>query len=110
MESVLGRELERHEQVDHINGNGLDNRIENLRMCNNSQNQMNRRNQQNSLSKYKGVRKVQERKLNNPWYASISKDRVKFHLGYFSTEKEAAEAYNNKAKELFGEFASLNTI
>jgi hypothetical protein len=44
------------------------------------------------------------------WVANISKDKVKYYLGYFKSEEEAAEAYNKKAIELYGENARLNII
>ena len=56
-----------------------------------------------NTSGYKGVSK-----RNNKWSASIHKDNQKIHLGYFHTAKEAAKAYDTKAKELFGEFANVN--
>jgi hypothetical protein len=100
------------EMVDHINGNRLDNRRCNLRVCNNSQNQMNSRSSFNGKSsKYKGVCKFQpkgRRKIK--WMASIGKDGKKKTLGYYDTEIAAAHAYNQAAKELFGEFALLNDI
>lgn len=84
--------------IDHINGNELDNRKCNLRLCTNSQNQMNAKKQSNSSSEYKGVTK------NKPWRASIGSKTI----GHFNTEIEAAEAYDSKAKELYGEFANIN--
>lgn len=86
--------------VDHINGDGLDNRKSNLRVCSCEQNNYNRKS-----NKYKGVLKVNKR-----WRAIISWHNNHYHLGYFDTPEEAAEAYNKKAIELFGEFAYLNKI
>lgn len=92
--------------IDHINGNGLDNRKANIRFATAQQNCWNQRKQRsNSRSKYKGVHWEKKRK---EWRARITfKGRV-VHLGRFETEEEAAEAYDAKAKELFGEFAWLN--
>lgn len=59
-------------------------------------------------SKYKGVSYCRNRKLS--YKASIEKYGKTYFLGYFITEKEAALAYNAKAKELFGEFAKLNEV
>jgi hypothetical protein len=96
------------QQVDHINGNGLDNRRCNLRFASNSKNQMNRF-YISGVSKYKGVSK-DGRSKSRPWKAAIQKDKKRYYLGTFSTEIEAAKAYNEAAKILFGEFARLNDI
>jgi len=79
-----------YNQIDHININSLDNRIENLRVVNNSENQRNK-NKYNSSSKYKGVC---WHKPTNKWLASITTNVKKIHLGLFENEEEAAEAYN----------------
>ncbi len=92
--------------VDHINCNKLDNRKCNLRICNQSQNNRNTLKYKNKSSKYKGVSKASP----NRWRAQIKLNYKKFHLGYFEIEEDAARAYNEKAKELFGEFANLNEI
>lgn len=94
-----------NEWVDHKNHNLLDNRKENLRICNNQQNQFNKLKNKNASSIYKGVRKIPE-----SYQASIKFNGKTYHLGTFKTEKEAAEAYNKKTQELFGEFALLNII
>ena len=91
--------------VDHINGNGLDNRRENLRLCTNSQNHMNRKTHRDSSSKYKGV---SWNKRNSKWQAYIGSGIKRKNLGYFASESDAAKAYDIKAKECFGEFARLN--
>jgi hypothetical protein len=99
-------------QVDHINGNPLDNRKENLRVCTNSENQMNRGKQGNNKSGYKGIRHMKDKRMINelskPWQAKIQLNRKKIHLGMYKTKEEAARAYDKKAIELFGEFAQLN--
>lgn len=89
--------------VDHINGDGLDNRKSNLRFCTHQQNQMNSRGLKGSFSKYKGVFKY-----SNKYRASITHNRKMIHLGVFDTEIEASLAYDKKAVELFGYFAKLN--
>lgn len=93
--------------VDHINGNGLDNRKENLRETNNTLNRANSRKRLGCTSKYKGVN----------WYAATGKWRAQIninhraiHLGYFFNEEDAAKAYDRKALELFGEHAKLNFL
>lgn len=95
--------------IDHINGNGLDNRKENLRFATASTNQANRRVHKKigKHSIYKGV-SFDKTAKNKPWIAMIMKNRKSYHLGRFFTEKEAACAYDKKSVELFGEYAYLN--
>lgn len=90
--------------VDHIDGNELNNRRSNLRVCTVSQNHQNRR-RTGGRSKYKGVHL--DKKLNK-WVAAITLKGRYFHIGYFDDEREAARAYDKKATALFGEFAYLN--
>tara|TARA_E500000305_G_C3995657_1_gene224406 strand:+ start:345 stop:842 length:498 start_codon:yes stop_codon:yes gene_type:complete len=93
--------------VDHINGNGLDNRKANLRVCSMSENMMNRGKTKQNSSGYKGVYNTGDSKV-NPYVAKIQKNNEVYCLGHFGTPEEAARAYDAKAKELFGEFAHLN--
>jgi hypothetical protein len=93
------------EIVDHINGNTLDNRKENLRIANKSENGMNRKKQSNNTSGYKGVCKHSQ---TNKWVAQIIKGSYKWQCSKYSTAIEAAIAYDKKAIELHGEFANLN--
>lgn len=90
-------------QIDHIDGNGLNNQKSNLRICTNKQNMHNNSNLRNGKSGYKGV-SYYRGKIR----AQIQPDNKYIHLGYFNTLEEAARAYDEKAKELFGEFAYLN--
>lgn len=93
--------------IDHKNRNGLDNRKSNLRFCTMSQNIANSRPTRNSSSKFKGVC---WHICCGKWYARIMQKRRCIDLGLFENEVDAAKAYNQKAKELFGEFARLNVI
>lgn len=93
--------------VDHINHNKLDNRKTNLRICTNQQNQMNRKSNKVGTSKYKGV---SFDKTFGKWRAAIMFNKKYIHIGRFMCEHEAAKAYNERAKKLFGEFAYLNDI
>lgn len=92
--------------VDHIDGNPLNNRRSNLRICSQAQNCCNRR---VSRGRYIGV---SWKKANRQWVAQISfrnKPGNKY-IGLFKTAREAAVAYNNEAKKEFGEYARLNKV
>jgi len=93
--------------VDHINGDGLDNRRVNIRLATNGQNQWNSRKRLGTTSCYKGVHFRKDRAR---WYARIKYCQRSYHIGTFESERDAAHAYNMKARELFGEFARLNEI
>src|SRR5580698_2549788 len=94
-------------QIDHIDRNPTNNRIGNLRLATNSQNGSNKgKYKKDATSKYKGVYKVKRRK--GKWTAHIKSQGKYYHLGTYTTENDAARAYNVKASELFGEFAALN--
>lgn len=92
-------------QVDHINGNGLDNRRFNLRICTNSQNHFNTKMYKNNPSGFKGV---YFHKLMKKWQAKIMKNGKEYRLGYFKSAIEAAMAYDKKALKLHGQFAFCN--
>ena len=90
--------------VDHIDGNGLNNTRKNLRICTPRQNTCNSKGQ-GKTSGYKGVCRIKNSKK---WLAQITYTRKNKKIGCFETEITAAQAYDRKAKELFGEFAYLN--
>jgi hypothetical protein len=96
-------------QVDHKDRNKLNNRRRNLRLATNGQNQRNREKQAAAASCYKGVG-YKLGKNTKPWYARLSVDKTRIHLGYFADEVTAAAAYNAAAAARFGEFARLNRI
>ncbi|GAJ07077.1 unnamed protein product, partial [marine sediment metagenome] len=90
--------------TDHKNGNGLDNRRDNLRTCTKAQNTRNQRREPTKLSPYKGVkRKVYRYRI--MWEAKISVEGRQIYLGLFGIAEEAALAYNKAALIYFGEFA-----
>jgi|SRR6185369_3300233 len=93
--------------IDHINGDKLDNRKENLRIANSQQNSANMI--KHGKYKYKGIY-LSDGKRNKKWAAQIIIKRKNIHLGRFFTQKEAGRAYNIAAKKYFGDFARLNKI
>lgn len=96
------------ERVDHKDGNGLNNQRKNLRPSTHAKNIANSRKHQDfTSSKYKGVSYF---KANNNWSAYISPNGKKIHLGYFSSEYQAALAYNFAAAHYYGEFSRLNPV
>ena len=92
-------------QTDHINGDTLDNRKQNLRICTAAENQRNRGPTKNNKSGFKGVG---WHTRNKKWYARIMHNNKRTYLGSFKDKEEAARAYDRKAIELHGEFAKLN--
>lgn len=93
--------------VDHINGDPLDNRRENLRVCSNSENQRNRGVSKNSSTGYKGVC---FHKQSGKYRAQIRHQGARHTIGQFPTPEEAAHAYNKASISLHGEFAVLNPV
>jgi hypothetical protein len=96
------------EHIDHINGNGLDCRRENMRVCTNAENRRNMR-KTRGASRFKGVAKCRTN-ANRIWHAYIWFNNRKINLGCYPTEEEAARAYNAAALQYHGEFACLNEI
>ncbi len=92
------------EMVDHVNGDPLDNRRENLRPCSAAENVANSRAREGS-SKFKGVSWDSSR---SKWIVSMQSAQGTRHLGRFDDEIEAARAYDLAAKEAHGAFARLN--
>jgi hypothetical protein len=93
--------------IDHVDRNPLNNQKINLRFADRQENNRNRNKVEGCSSGYKGVNWVKSRRK---WVAKIYHNGTQYHLGYFKIEKDAALIYDLKAKELFGEFASLNFI
>jgi len=105
VDEVLHRFLTGWPLVDHINGDGLDNRRANLRPATTSQNLANRRIQCNNRSGFKGVG---WHTSTGKWRSRIVVDGKRFNLGAFTTPEAAALAYDAAARELHGEFACVN--
>lgn len=92
-------------QTDHINGNRLDNRRGNLRICTSCGNSKNRKLNKNNISGFKGVAWDKKHKR---WWVHIKTNGNQKHLGYFDDTVQAAHAYDEAAKKYHGEFARLN--
>lgn len=89
--------------IDHINGNRLDNRRENLRICTRQQNLMNRGKQINNTSGFKGVWKNHDN-----WRFSLRKNGKQIFGGTFKNKEDAARAYDDAVRRYYGEFAEKN--
>ena len=103
-------------EVDHINGNPLDNRRENLRVCTRSENMRNRK-KTTQKYRFKGVTYHASGNYDGSkggncgrWRAYTRVMGKRVWLGYHATEEDAALAYNAYASAAFGEFARLNDV
>lgn len=94
--------------VDHINGDKLDNRKQNLRICTVGENNRNVNVCRNPLG-YKGVKRRKITKMES-YNARIHVGNKRLHLGTFRTPEQAAIAYNEAAVKYYGEFAALNKV
>jgi hypothetical protein len=105
---IMRRSLENsdHLVVDHKDHNPLNNRKENLRVCTKAQNAQNRR----ALSGVVGYKGVWYEKSLKKYRSCIVINGRTVHLGRYDVPEEAALAYNEAAKEHFGEFAWLNDV
>ena len=97
----------RHDVVDHKDGNFLNNTRENLRVCNQAQNAMNANARRGSSSQHKGVSWC---KRSRKWKSAIMFEGKSVTIGKYTSEKAAAAEYNKYAKIYHGEYARLNKI
>lgn len=104
---IMGFELKDRRYVDHINGNRIDNRKENLREVSNQQNLCNRGKTSGNKSGYKGV---SWHAVTGKWVASIGFKYETIHLGCFDTKEEARAGYEVAAKLLHGEYANFDRL
>jgi hypothetical protein len=100
---ILGLQLGDPHEADHINGNGLDNRKENLRIATRAQNARHQTLRPLPSSGFRGVNRQR-----NVWRARIAVNGRRLCLGTFKTPEEAAAAYDTAAREHHGEFAATN--
>ncbi len=97
--------VSRGQEIDHVDLNKLNNQKSNLRICTRSTNMANIAKRIKTTSRYKGV---YWNKRARKWCAQIEYQQKNYHLGYFTSESQAALAYNKQAQILFGAFARLN--
>lgn len=93
--------------IDHRDGNGLNNQKSNLRFCTHQENQMNVRSHKDGSSKHRGVCWY---KPSGKWIAQIQLNGKVIYLGLFDDEEDAARTYNTAAVKHFGEFAKPNLV
>ncbi len=93
--------------IDHEDGDGLNNQRENLRPCTRQQNTMNSGSRKGAISKFKGVSWHHTKKR---WFSQIGVSGKNKNLGYFDNEEDAARAYNTIARNLHGEYARYNEV
>jgi hypothetical protein len=94
-------------QIDHVDGNGLNNCRNNLRVATPSQNRANLHRARNNTSGFKGVGWSRH---NGRFRAYIGVAGRHLHLGYFDDPQDAARAYNEAALKHYGEYSCLNPV
>lgn len=101
---ILGVENKKGFEIDHIDGNQLNNQRKNLRFCTHAENSKNRALNKNSKTGCKGVTWY---KWTNRWVARITVNKKLITLGYFKTKELAKFAYNNASIKYHGEFRRI---
>ena len=97
-------EIPARKEIDHISRDTLDNRLINLRVASRSENNVNSKVRCDNTTGYKGVYYVKGR--GTPYWAYVKRNGKRYGLGMYKTAEEASKAYQQKAKELYGDFAS----
>lgn len=105
---ILGEPPFDKAEADHINGDGLDNRRENLRWCSHKENRRNEPKRLSGKNRFKGTSRRKHHA--KPWRAQIKVNGKQIHLGHFADDIDAAKAYNEAAIKYHGEFACLNDV
>jgi hypothetical protein len=90
--------------VDHVDGDGLNNRLSNLRLASRAENQWNVGAPRTNTS---GIKGVSWHSRNKKWVATLRRHGKKVHLGYFRTKEEAQDAYQKAVPTFHGEFARV---
>lgn len=105
---ILG-DIEKGKEVDHINGNTLDNRKSNLRAVSHMENLWNAKLRKDNKHGKRGIYSVAgaSGKTKKRWYSQIAHKGKVYYLGIYTTKEEAGRAYENKAKELRGDFLRI---
>ncbi len=107
MHRMILNVTDRSLDIDHKDGNGLNNQRDNIRIATRSENNRNRKAKYNSTSQYVGVSKAKDGR----WAAQIKPEgKNPIGLGWYINEIDAALAYNKAAIKIHGEFAKLNKI
>ena len=106
---VTGQDLGKL-SIDHVNGDGTDNRWNNLRKADGSQNAANREASPNSISGIKGVRRMSNKVKGFTYRADINVEGEAISLGTYPTLEEAVRARAKAEKQFFGEFANSSII
>jgi hypothetical protein len=101
--SIAGLEFGDSRNIDHIDGDRLNNQRKNLRIATFAENTRNKRRHANNMTGFKGV---SWRKDVGKFWARIGKGKKNISLGFFDDAASAHEAYKKAAKDMFGEFAS----
>ena len=101
---LSGRKIPDGYEIDHKDGNRLNNLDDNLRVCTRMQNSQNKKLKSDNTSGQTGVH---QHTYNKKWIAEITVDLKRIYLGEFDTKEDATRAYNEAAIKYFGEFAKL---